>query len=417
MTAASRRVAITGIGLRTPAGHDPDDVFAAITAAQSTAATIPSLVDSGCPVDFGCLVPPFDLDSYLPIRERQKMERVGHLAVAAATDAMADAGLVVARSDEADGLPAERIGVLVGTSAAGVSTSGSTMAAYVRDATPFSAFTVPRVMSNSVAARLAMTFGAQGPCLTYSTACASGATALGEAVNQIRFGQVDVAIAGGADAALIFPIISSFHKLRALSARNDDPARASRPFDAERDGFVMGEGAAFVVLERWDLAVARGARIHGEVMGYASNCDAAHIVAPRADGVLAARCMRAALRDAGLDPVDIIHVNAHGTSTMHNDDAEARALVTCFPEGCPPVTAPKGVVGHLLGAAGAFEAVVALQAARNGSVPPVANFASDRAPSDIDVVAGGPRAIPRGPAISNSFGFGGHNSCLVVAPN
>jgi 3-oxoacyl-[acyl-carrier-protein] synthase II len=260
------------------------------------------------------------------------------------------------------------------------------MAAYVRDATPFSAFTVPRVMSNSVAARLAVqTFGAQGPCLTYSTACASGATALGEAVNQIRFGQVDAAIAG--------------------------------PFDAERDGFVMGEGAAFLLLERWDLAVARGARIHGEVMGYASNCDAAHIVAPRADGLLAARCMRAALRDAGLDPVDITHVNAHGTSTVHNDDAEARALVACFPEGCPPVTAPKGVVGHLLGAAGAFEAVVALQAARNGSVPPVANFASDRAPSDIDVVAGRPRAIPRGPAISNSFGFGGHNSCLVVAPN
>ena len=210
--------------------------------------------------------------------------------------------------------------------------------------------------------------------------------------------------------------ISAFARMTALSGRNDDPEHASRPFDAERDGFVMGEGAAALLLERWDRAVARGAHIYGEVVGYGRNADAYHITAPSPGGEGAAACMQLALDDAGLSPSDISHVNAHGTSTPLNDAAEAEAIRKVFGEAAPPVTSTKGVTGHLVGAAGATEAVACLLAIRDGAVPPTANLEHIGDDIQLDVVAGAPREITPAPAISNSFGFGGHNAALIFAP-
>ncbi|MGF7235303.1 MAG: beta-ketoacyl-[acyl-carrier-protein] synthase family protein [Frankia sp.] len=402
------RVAVTGIGMKTPAGNRVDEAFATLLTGRSTAATVPALVDGEAPVTFGCVVPPFDPTDYLPRRELQKMDRAAQLAMAAAAEALADAG-------DLGSVARDRVGVAVGTGMAGLMAAADA-AVDRRDGKALPAFLVPRIMANSPAARIAIHFQAQGPCLTYPTACASGSTAIGEATEKIRSGQVDMAVAGGADAPVDAGIVSSFHRLRALSTRNDAPRAASRPFDDDRDGFVMAEGATFLVLERWELAEARGARIYGEVAGYGSNCDAFHIVAPAPDGVLAARCMAAAIRDAGLAPEQIGHINAHGTSTVLNDRAEAIAVERCFGPKPPPITASKSVVGHMIGGAGAFEAAVGLLSARRGLVPPVANFAGGPDAELVDVVADVPRSIAVGPVLSNSFGFGGHNCCLVLVP-
>lgn len=418
MSTSRPRIAITGMGVRSPAGNELAEVWQTMLAGRTRAATVEELVVNGAPVTFGCLVPPFDLARYLSAREQQQMERAAHLAIAAASDAVAAAGIAVpAGRDADDALPAERLGVSVGTGVAGMEAVLTAISARLVDSAPYPAFTMPKAMSNAIAARIAMALRAQGPSLTYATACASGATAIGEAAGQICTGRVDAVIAGGVDAPVIDPIVRAFHALRALSTRCDEPEAAPRPFDAQRDGFVLGEAAAFLVLERLEHAAARGAPIHGELIGYASNSDAYHIVAPAADGQIAAQCIRAALRDAALRAEDIGHVNAHGTSTVRNDDAEAKAIIACFGDDCPPVTAPKGVVGHSLGGAGAFEAVVALLSATRGLVPPVANFSTDCAPEEIDVVRDEPRRIRVGPVLSNSFGFGGHNSCLVLCPH
>jgi 3-oxoacyl-[acyl-carrier-protein] synthase II len=257
-----------------------------------------------------------------------------------------------------------------------------------------------------------MRFGWTGPNLCTATACAASAHAIGEAARLVRDGSADVVLAGGAEASLTPTSISAFARMTALSTRNDAPERASRPFDADRDGFVMGEGAAALVLERWDRAVARGATIVGEVVGYGRNADAYHITAPSPGGEGAAACMQQAIDDARLALDEIGHVNAHGTSTPLNDAAEAEALRKVFGDEPPPVTSTKGVTGHLIGAAGAVEAVATLLTMRNGTIPPTANL--ERLDDDIhlDVVAT-PRATEARAALSNSFGFGGHNASLV----
>jgi len=252
--------------------------------------------------------------------------------------------------------------------------------------------------------------------LCISTACAASAHAIGEATRLIRDGSADVVMTGGAESSMTPIAISAFARMTALSTRNDDPARASRPFDADRDGFVIGEGAAALLLERWDRAAARGARIYGEVVGYGRNADAYHITAPSPGGEGAAACMQLALDDAELQPSAIGHVNAHGTSTELNDAAEAEAIRKVFGETPPPVTSTKGVTGHLIGAAGATEAIACLLAMGYGEVPPTANL--DRLGDEIalDVVAGAARPLAPQPALSNSFGFGGHNATLIFAP-
>jgi len=261
-----------------------------------------------------------------------------------------------------------------------------------------------------------MRHGWKGPNFCVTTACAAGTHAIGEATRLIHEGAADVVMAGGAEAAITPIAIASFARMGALSTRSDDPARASRPFDPDRDGFVMGEGAAFLVLERWDRAEARGARIYGEILGYGRNSDAHHITAPSPDGSGAVACMELALEDAGLAPAAIGHVNAHGTSTPLNDAAEAEAILKAFAGSPPPVTSTKGVTGHCIGAAGAVEAVAAILASSAGLVPPTANHDRTDPAVTVDIVAGAPRAVNvSGPVLSNSFGFGGHNATLVLS--
>ncbi|MGQ0841388.1 beta-ketoacyl-[acyl-carrier-protein] synthase family protein [Actinokineospora sp.] len=405
------RVAVSGLGLKTPAGNQIKQAMATLVEARSTAATVEEFAELGLPVTFACAVPEFDVAAYCSIREQRQLERAALLAIAAAADAIADARLDAAAADP------KRVGVTVGIGAGGLTPAERLVNDYGDRPDKVPAFTVPRIMASAAAARISLRLKAHGSALTYAMACASGATAIGEATLKIRSGELDVVVAGGVEASLSPVVVSSFARMGALSRRNDDPGSASRPFDAGRDGFVMGEGAAFFVLERWEHAVARGAPIIGEILGYGSNSDAFHIVAPRADGGCAADCMRLALADAGLAPGDIGHINAHGTSTVHNDLAEARAIADCFGDDCPPVTASKGVLGHSLGAAGAVEAVVTLMSASNRAVPPVANFAAGSPDmARIDVVSGAPREISRLPALTNSFAFGGHNVSLVVAP-
>ncbi|ONK11686.1 beta-ketoacyl-[acyl-carrier-protein] synthase family protein [Streptomyces sp. MP131-18] len=409
MTGRRVRVAVTGMGVKCPAGNDPEDVFRRVLHARPTAAVVPGLAEAGLPVRFACTVPEFDLAPYIGRREARQIDRATALLLCAADDAVAGAGGAVRG-------PGHRAGVHIGTGIGGL--PGMEEVVYGHGERPMGmpVHTVPKSMANSPACRLAMRYGLRGSCMTYATACASGTNAIGEAARRIRDGELDVALTGGVDAAVTKVIVSGFARMRALSVRNEAPELASRPFDADRDGFVMGEGAAVLVLERWDLARRRGARIYGEVAGYATTCDGAHAVAPDPQGAMAAECMRLAIADARLTPAGIGHINAHGTSTVLNDLAEAVAVERCFGPQSPPVTAVKGVTGHLIGGSGAVEALVALLCAARGVVPPVATTASTPDVGALDVVLGAPRQVARRPVLSNSFGFGGQNACLVLRP-
>jgi 3-oxoacyl-[acyl-carrier-protein] synthase II len=276
-------------------------------------------------------------------------------------------------------------------------------------------FLVPMMMPNATPALVAMHLGMTGPNWCVATACAAGSNAIGEGLRLIRDGSSDLVMAGGTEAVVTPIAIAAFARMGALSGRHGDPASASRPFDVDRDGFVIGEGACFLVLERWDRAEARGAHIYGEVLGYGRNADAYHVTAPSPGGAGASACMQLALDDAGLLPTDIAHINAHGTSTPLNDASEAEAIAKVFGEYRPLVTSTKGVTGHLIGAAGAVEAAACLLAMRDGLVPPTANHAQADPEMRIDIVAGSPRAA-HGRALSNSFGFGGHNATLILGP-
>jgi 3-oxoacyl-[acyl-carrier-protein] synthase II len=270
-------------------------------------------------------------------------------------------------------------------------------------------------MPSSVAAHLSLRFGFQGPCLTVSAACASGAAAIGEGVELLRRGAADVVLAGGVDSLVGYGAMCCFMRLDAMSRNVGCPDVASRPFDADRDGFVMGEGAGFVVLQRLEDISAPGPEPLGLVLGHASSADAHHLVAPSPDGEGAVRCMALALADAGVGPCDLAHVNAHGTSTVLNDRAEAAALAALFAGSCPPVTAVKGSTGHMIAGSGAAEAIVSLISLRDRLVPPVAGLRTLDPDFDLDVVRGTPRAGAPGYALSNSFGFGGANTALVLA--
>lgn len=400
------RVVVTGMGIKSPAGSTAEESFSTVLSGKSTAVHLPELLEAGVPVTFGCPVNGFAPEDYFPKHRLRHLDRPTRLGVAAASDAWADAGL--AEPDDPS-----RSGTYVGTGGAHIAHTAE-LGALPRERLPVAS--VPMIMPNATAARISIRHGLQGPCLTFACACASGAVALGEAMTAIRYGRIDRALAGGVEAMLTPFAVAAFARISALSRRVDAPQEASRPFDRDRDGFVMAEAAAFLVLERADLAEARGARVYGEFLGYAAGADAGHIVQPLEDGRVAARTMRAALDDARLSPRDIGHVNAHATATVYNDRAEARAIEQCFPDGSPPVTATKGVTGHLLGSGGAVEAVFALMSARAGLVPPTANFTGGPDADPIDVVHGAPRRIAPAPVLSNSFGFGGHDATLILSP-
>lgn len=408
MTAAES-VAVTGLGVKTPLGTGVREFWSGLLGGRSVAGPVAALVDSEVPVTFGCTVPEFDLEPYVSAREARRLDRVTLLGVAAAADALADAGGL-------DVDPA-RCAVVAGTGVGGLHTLESQEQVFLeRGAQRVSPMFVPMMMPNATAAHLSMRLGWTGPSLCVATACAAGANSIGEGLRLIRSGAADVVLAGGTEAALTPLTASAFWRMGALSTRNDDPEVASRPFDVDRDGFVLGEGAGFVVLERRDHALRRGATIHADLAGYGANADAHHITAPAPGGAGAAACVEAALTDAGVDPTEIGHVNAHGTSTPLNDAAEAEALVKVFGDGGPPVTSVKGATGHLVGAAGAVEAVAAVLSVREGLVPPTANHATTDPDLAIDVVSGAPREIGAAAALTNSFGFGGHNATLVFTP-
>lgn len=402
------RVAVTGLGVKSPAGNDVASFWETVLAGRSMAANIDRFDTSDLPVRFACEVKDFDAVEYLGPKEVRRVDRNAQLGFAAGIDAFRDAGDT--------GADPARCAVVAGVGIGGLATLEDQEKVLIeRGPTRVTPFLVPMMMPNATPAIVAMELGWTGPNICIATACAAGTHALGEGARLIRDGTSDVVLAGGAEAVVTPIAIAAFARMGALSGRHDDPASASRPFDVDRDGFVMGEGAAFLVLERLDRALARGARIYGEVLGYGRNADAYHITAPSPGGSGATACMQLALEDAGLSPSAIGHVNAHGTSTPLNDASEAEAINKVFDGSPPPVTSTKGVTGHLIAAAGAVEAVASILAVRDGMAPPTANHQQADAEMGIDVIAGSPRKLS-GPVLSNSFGFGGHNATLVVGP-
>jgi 3-oxoacyl-[acyl-carrier-protein] synthase II len=402
------RVAITGIGVKSPVGNDIQTFWSGLCAGQPTGRLLPALNGMDVPVDFGCEVMGFDPANYLDAKTIRRTDRTTQLGFAAAADAIADAGL-------ADVDPA-RCAVVAGSGQGGTKSLEDEFYAlaaggYHRVNPNY----VPMIIVNATAALISIRYNYQGPSLAIATACTSGAHAVGEGSRLIREGAADIAVVGGAESPLAPLTISAFALMGALSRRRSDPEHASRPFDIDRDGFVVGEGAGFLVLERWEHAAARGGRIHAELTGYGRNSDAYHMTAPSPGGVGARACMQLALQDAGITPDDVVHINAHGTSTPLNDATEAQSISQLFGSRDLPVTSSKGSLGHLVGAAGAVEAVAAVMAVREGLAHPTANHTQRDPKCDIDVVSGQPRKLSPGAVLSNSFGFGGHNATLVFA--
>ena len=403
------RVAITGLGVKTPAGCDLATFWDTLLAGRSCAAPIRRIDPAALPVRFACEVTDFEPATYFDSKETRRTDRVAQLAFGAAADALADAGEL--------GADPARCGVVAAAGVGGLITQEEQeYNLFSRGPARVSPMLVPMMMPNAAAALVGMKLGWTGPNFCIATACAGGTNAIGEAGRLIREGSSDVVLAGGSEACVTPIAIAAFARMGALSNRNDEPTLASRPFDVDRDGFVMGEGAGFVVLEEWDRAVARGAHIYGELAGYGRNSDAYHVTAPSPGGAGAADCMRLALHDAGLEPGDVGHINAHGTSTDLNDAAEAEAVVKVFGERALPIWSAKGSIGHLIAAAGAVEAVASMLSLRDGVIPPTVNHERSDPELAIDVVAGSPRELVAAPVVSNSFGFGGHHASLVLTP-
>jgi 3-oxoacyl-[acyl-carrier-protein] synthase II len=408
-----RRAVVTGIGLITPAGCTVDAFWDNVTAGRSAMGPITLFDATPYPTRIAAEVSGFEPLAYLDRREARHMDRFSQFAVAAAGLALADAGL--------DPLPASvpptRVAVWIGSGIGGLATLEKQVLA-LADGGPrrVSPFTVPMMIANMGAAHVAVKHGFQGQCGGPVTACATGTNAIGDALRLIQRREADVVLAGASEAAITPFGIAAFCSAGAMSTRNDDPETACRPFDRTRDGFVMGEGAAVLVVEEAAHATARGARVYAEVLGYGSNGDAYHIVQPRPDGSGAARCLALALADAALEPRHVDYLNAHGTGTVANDPVETRAIKAAFGEhaGRLAVSATKPVTGHLMGASGAVELAVCALALQRGVVPPTANLTDPDPECDLDYVAGKARPARLRSAASVSLGFGGHNAAVVL---
>lgn len=405
---ATQAIAVTGMGLVTPAGNTLEAFWEALLAGKSRASTLDGDEFASHAIRLACRVQDPVVPAGITAKELRRLDPFSRFALVAALDAFQDAGSPVTEP--------VRTAIVVGNAVGGRHTSDEQSGLF-NSAGPqgVSPLMPLMTMPNAAAAMISMKLGIMGPAHTVGTTCASGADAIGQGMALLRAGVVDVVIAGGCEATITPVTLAAFANLGALSGQNDSPVLASRPFDSHRDGFVMGEGAAFVILERQADATARGARSYGQVLGYASTTDAHHLAMPHPKGLGARHAMRAALADAGVGSDEISHINAHGTSTKLNDRIEADAISQVFGRKAPPVTATKGVTGHLLGAAGAAEAIATLLALRSGAVPPVANHATTDAGIELDIVKAEVRRITSAPALSNSFGFGGHNACLVMA--
>jgi 3-oxoacyl-[acyl-carrier-protein] synthase II len=399
-------IAVTGIGMLTSGGPDAATTWEAVCAGRATAALDPRLGD--VPVPISCRVPDFDAKADLG-RDVWRMDRFVHLALAAARQAVADAGLDPATWD------GTRVAVIVGVgSESRDSIFAATRKLIDHDYATISPLTVPRSTTNAAAAEIGIALGAHGPSMAVTTACASGATAIGVAKDLLAAGRCDIALAGGAEAPCHPFTALGFSQMGALSTRVHDPAGASRPFDADRDGFVLAEGAGILVLERAAHARARRAPVQAHLAGYGASTDGHHYAAPHPTGLGIERAVTAALADAGLHITDIQHINAHGTGTPMNDRIEAATLRRLCHGRPPAVTSAKGTTGHSLGAAGAIEAALGVLTLRHQTIPPTANLDRLDPEVDLDVVAKEPRRTPIEALISNSYGFGGHNAVIVL---
>ena len=408
----SRRVVVTGMGCISPVGNNVKETWESILAGKSGAAMITHFDASKHKTRFAAEVKGFDPVALFSTREARKMDRFTQFAVAVAMEALDQSGLKIDESNR------DRVGVVIGTGIGGIGTLLD-QAEIMRERGPerVSPFLVPMMISDSAPGMLAIRFGARGPNMALATACASGNNAIGEALEMIRRGAADVMIAGGSEAALVPVAMAGMNVMTALSTRNDDPETASRPFDKDRDGFLMGEGAGMLILESLEHAQARGATILGEVSGYGTTDDAHHISAPAENGAGAAIAMKLAVENANLSPSDIEYINAHGTSTPLNDKSETAAIKTVFGEQAYniPVSSTKSMTGHLLGASGAIEAVFCLLAMREEILPPTINYRTPDPECDLDYVPNQPRKASPKHVMSNSFGFGGHNATLIFS--
>jgi len=404
-----RRVVVTGLGLVTPLGTGVDKTWKALCAGESGVGRITRFDPSGYDAQIAAEVKDFDPAQFIEKKEIKKMDTFIHYAVGASQLAVDDAGLKVSPEE------ATRVGVYIGSGIGGLG-SIEHYHDVLKDKGPgrVSPFFIPMTIINLASGQVAIRVGAKGPNSCAVTACATGNHCIGDAYRLIRRNDADVMIAGGAEAAITPLGVAGFASAKALSFRNDEPTRASRPFDKDRDGFVLGEGAGVVVLEELEHARARGARMYAEVIGYAMNSDAYHITAPPEEGEGAVRCMQMAIADAGVQKTDIGYINAHGTSTMA-DAIETKAIKHVFGEQAYriPISSTKSMTGHLLGAAGGIEAVFSILAVHHGILPPTINLDHPDPACDLDYVPNKARQANPHVALSNSFGFGGVNACLL----
>jgi 3-oxoacyl-[acyl-carrier-protein] synthase II len=405
-----RRVVITGLGAVTPLGVDVESTWDGLVAGRSGAGEITQFDSSDYAVHFACEVKGFDPTEYIDRKQARRMDRFAHLIVAAARQAEADSGIAI--ESESD-----RVGAAIATGIGGLKAFQDCHSELLeRGPDRVNPFSIPEIIPNMGAAWVSMQLGTQGPLSSQCTACAASNMAIGDGLDAIRLGRADVMLCGGTEAPVTEVGIAGFSAMRALSRRNDDPEAASRPFDSGRDGFVMGEAGAVVVLEELEHARARGAKIYAELLGYGVSSDARHITEPDPSGVNPARAMTMAFGDASVDPGEIDYINAHGTSTPLGDAAETRVIKLALGEENArrtPVSSTKGATGHCLGAAGAVEAMFSILAVQRGVLPPTINYEEPDPECDLDYIPNESREADVRTSVSNSFGFGGHNATVV----
>jgi len=405
-----KRVVVTGLGVISPLGSGLDKFWSALTSGVSGLGRITQFDPSDYSTQIAGEVDDFEPTAYMDKREARKMDRFTQFSIAAARMAIEDAGL------ELDKLDRNRVGVVFGTGVGGIKTLEE-QANVLSNKGPrrISPFFIPMMIANIGAGQVAINFGLRGPNITTVTACASSSNAIGDAFKMLQRGQADVAVTGGAEAPITPLSVAGFCAMKAMTTYNEKPEKASRPFDKKRDGFVIAEGAAVLILETLEHALKRKAKIYGEIIGYGSSCDAYHITAPDPEGEGAARAMSMALHDAGIEPSQVDYINAHGTSTPLNDKLETVAIKRVFGEyaGKLMVSSTKSMTGHLLGAAGALEAVVCIMTIYEGEVPPTINYEIPDPECDLDYVPNKARKATVDIALTNSLGFGGHNASLV----
>jgi 3-oxoacyl-[acyl-carrier-protein] synthase II len=410
MEQKSRRIVVTGIGVVTPLANEINKFWKRLTAGESGIHKLTTLDTTKYKVHFGGDIPDFDITEFVDKREEKRLDRFTQFAVHAGGQAIRDSGIDFDKTDRS------KCGVILGSGIGGLGEIEVQIEKMItKGPDRVSPFTVPKMMVNAAGGNLSITYGLKGPNYAVATACASATNAMGDAMRSIRIGETDLVVTGGTEAAITMMGLAAFQNMKALSTRNEEPTRASRPFDADRDGFVLGEGAGLLVFEELEHAKARGAKIYAEVIGYGTTSDAGHITAPDPEGTGAGAAMWAALKDAGVQPHEVDYINAHGTSTPLGDKAETRAIKNVFGEHAYKlkISSTKGALGHSLGASGGIEAVILCKSIETSIIAPTVNYETPDPECDLDYTPNQAQTLDVHVAMSNSFGFGGHNACVV----